>query len=203
MLSVAIVDIWQWTPFVYLVMFAGLQTVPHEAVEAAQVDGASSWAAVPSHRAALPPTPRPAPGALLPDRRRAAGVRPRLRAHRRRAGAATQLLSLYLYRIAFKFSDPAGVGPGGHGHGRDHGLLHRDRSIPPTGAATDATEDGRTRLLRATVIALLSAPIFAFPLYAWSTPSLKPEAELFRSTPTLVPQNPTLGAYGTCCSTAA
>ena len=29
MLSVASVDIWQWTPFVYLVIFAGLQTVPH------------------------------------------------------------------------------------------------------------------------------------------------------------------------------
>ena len=44
MLSVASVDIWQWTAFVYLVLFAGLQTVPHESVEAAQVDGASSWA---------------------------------------------------------------------------------------------------------------------------------------------------------------
>ena len=43
MLSVASVDIWQWTPFVYLIMFAGLQTVPVESVEAAQVDGATSW----------------------------------------------------------------------------------------------------------------------------------------------------------------
>ena len=39
MVSVASVDIWQWTAFVYLVLFAALQTVPHEAVEAAQVDG--------------------------------------------------------------------------------------------------------------------------------------------------------------------
>ncbi len=43
MLAVASVDIWQWTPFVYLIMFAGLQTVPSESVEAAQVDGAGSW----------------------------------------------------------------------------------------------------------------------------------------------------------------
>jgi ABC-type sugar transport system permease subunit len=43
MLSVASTDVWQWTPFVYLVLFAGLQTVPHEIVEAAQVDGATSW----------------------------------------------------------------------------------------------------------------------------------------------------------------
>ncbi|TMF13882.1 MAG: sugar ABC transporter permease, partial [Chloroflexi bacterium] len=41
--SVASVDIWQWTPFVYLVLFAGLQTVPKESVEAAQVDGATWW----------------------------------------------------------------------------------------------------------------------------------------------------------------
>lgn len=43
MLSVASADVWQWTPFVYLVLFAGLQTVPGEAVEAAQVDGAGGW----------------------------------------------------------------------------------------------------------------------------------------------------------------
>ena len=41
--AVASVDIWQWTPFVYLVLFSGLQTVPREEVEAAQVDGASGW----------------------------------------------------------------------------------------------------------------------------------------------------------------
>ena len=43
MLAVSTVDIWQWTPFVYLVLFAGLQTVPHESVEAASVDGATGW----------------------------------------------------------------------------------------------------------------------------------------------------------------
>jgi len=41
--SIASVDIWQWTPFVYLVLFAGLQTVPRESIEAAQVDGATWW----------------------------------------------------------------------------------------------------------------------------------------------------------------
>ena len=44
MLAVASVDVWQWTPFVYLVLFSGLQTVPRESVEAAQIDGASGWA---------------------------------------------------------------------------------------------------------------------------------------------------------------
>jgi multiple sugar transport system permease protein len=36
MIATASVDIWQWTPFVYLVMFAGFQTVPSESVEAAR-----------------------------------------------------------------------------------------------------------------------------------------------------------------------
>lgn len=34
-------DVWQWTPFVALILLAGLQAIPHEPVEAAMVDGAS------------------------------------------------------------------------------------------------------------------------------------------------------------------
>lgn len=41
--SVIIVDIWQWTPFCFLVFLAALQSVPDELYEAAIVDGASSW----------------------------------------------------------------------------------------------------------------------------------------------------------------
>jgi len=37
------VDIWQWTPFMTLVLFAGLQSLPIEPSEAATVDGASAW----------------------------------------------------------------------------------------------------------------------------------------------------------------
>jgi len=42
--SVAIADIWQWTPFMFLVMFAGLQCVPPELIEVAKTDGASTLA---------------------------------------------------------------------------------------------------------------------------------------------------------------
>lgn len=38
-----LVDIWQWTPFVILTLLAGLQSLPDEPVEAAQIDGASNW----------------------------------------------------------------------------------------------------------------------------------------------------------------
>jgi len=43
MLSVALIDIWQWTPFVTLVMLAGLQYLPLDVMEAAIIDGASSF----------------------------------------------------------------------------------------------------------------------------------------------------------------
>ncbi len=41
-ISVMIVDIWQWTPFVFLVALAGLQGLPEDLYEAARVDGGSS-----------------------------------------------------------------------------------------------------------------------------------------------------------------
>jgi len=101
MLSVASVDIWQWTPFVYLVMFAGLQTVPRESVEAAQVDGASWWQQfwrIELHYL------RPL---LLVLFLRLADV---LRVFDHifvltggGPGTVTQLLSLHLYRVGFKF----------------------------------------------------------------------------------------------------
>ncbi|MDX6228379.1 MAG: multiple sugar transport system permease protein [Frankiales bacterium] len=38
--SLIIVDIWQWTPFVVLVLHAGMLSIPEERIEAAKVDGA-------------------------------------------------------------------------------------------------------------------------------------------------------------------
>ena len=104
MLSIASVDIWEWTPFVYLVLFAGLQTVPGEAVEAARVDGAAGWALfrhVEFHYL------RPLFVLILFFRMAdvlrvfdhvfvLTGGGP---------GSATQVLSLYLYRIEFKYFD--------------------------------------------------------------------------------------------------
>jgi multiple sugar transport system permease protein len=41
--SLAMVDIWQWTPFMVLILTAGLMSLPQEPFEAATVDGASKW----------------------------------------------------------------------------------------------------------------------------------------------------------------
>jgi multiple sugar transport system permease protein len=40
--AIMLVDIWQWTPFVFLVTLAGLQGLPQDILEAAEVDGASA-----------------------------------------------------------------------------------------------------------------------------------------------------------------
>ncbi len=42
MISVIVVDAWQWAPFCALLVFAALQTLPSEVYEAAQVDGAGT-----------------------------------------------------------------------------------------------------------------------------------------------------------------
>jgi sorbitol/mannitol transport system permease protein len=41
--SVLIALVWQWTPFMMLLILAGLQAQAKDALEAAQVDGASAW----------------------------------------------------------------------------------------------------------------------------------------------------------------
>ena len=38
-----IVDVWQWTPFCFLVFLAALQGIPDELIEAARLDGGSGW----------------------------------------------------------------------------------------------------------------------------------------------------------------
>lgn len=41
--SVIIADIWQWTPFIFILALAALQSLPRSALEAARIDGASDW----------------------------------------------------------------------------------------------------------------------------------------------------------------
>lgn len=41
--SLVIADVWEWTPYVFLISLAGLRSIPEEIYEAADVDGASNW----------------------------------------------------------------------------------------------------------------------------------------------------------------
>ena len=43
--AVMVVDIWQWTPFVVLILLSGLRAIPEELYEAGLVDGAGRWQA--------------------------------------------------------------------------------------------------------------------------------------------------------------
>jgi sorbitol/mannitol transport system permease protein len=43
LLAIIVAIVWQWTPFMMLILLAGLQSRPMDVVEAARIDGASSW----------------------------------------------------------------------------------------------------------------------------------------------------------------
>jgi multiple sugar transport system permease protein len=41
--AILITEIWQWTPFMFLIFYAGLSTLDLELFDAAKIDGASAW----------------------------------------------------------------------------------------------------------------------------------------------------------------
>jgi len=43
LVTVALVDAWQWTPFVAIVVAAAMETLPPSVMEAAKLDGANAW----------------------------------------------------------------------------------------------------------------------------------------------------------------
>jgi multiple sugar transport system permease protein len=41
--SVILADIWQWTPFIFILSVASLQSIPQSIIQAAKIDGANEW----------------------------------------------------------------------------------------------------------------------------------------------------------------
>ena len=104
MLSVIAVDVWQWTPFVCLVLLAGLQAIPQEPYEAALIDGSSRWQTF--WHVTLPLLK---PSILIVLLLRTMDL---LRVFDQifiltegGPGFATETISLYIYRAAFRFFD--------------------------------------------------------------------------------------------------
>ena len=104
LVSVIAVDIWQWTPFVFLVLLAGLQAIPQEPYEAAKIDGSSQWQ---TFRYVTLPLLKPA--ILIALLLRTMDL---LRVFDQifiltegGPGFATETISLYIYRTAFRFFD--------------------------------------------------------------------------------------------------
>lgn len=101
-LGLVVLDVWEWTPLMFLILLAGLQSLPVEPFEAARVDGASAWRVFCDH--------------TLPMLRPVLAVAIVLRTidafttfdqvfvlTRGGPGTATQLISIYGYNTAFKF----------------------------------------------------------------------------------------------------
>ena len=102
MLSVILVDVWQWTPFLFLLLLAGLQGLPVEPFEAARVDGASRWQVF---RRLTVPMLRPVIAIAVLLR-----LMDLLRVFDQifiltqgGPGFATETVTLYIYRTAFRF----------------------------------------------------------------------------------------------------
>jgi len=102
--AIALADIWQATPFCFLILYAGLRSIPPELHEAARVDGAGAW-----RRFRDVTLPLLAPYLLVATLMRTldsfklfdkvyamTGGGP---------GNATETLSMHVHRLAFRFFD--------------------------------------------------------------------------------------------------
>ncbi len=102
MLSVILVDVWQWTPFMFLLLLAGLQGLPVEPFEAAVVDGASGWQVF--RRLTLPMLrPVIAIAVLLRGMDLLRVFDQIFILTQGGPGFATETVTLYIYRTAFRF----------------------------------------------------------------------------------------------------
>jgi multiple sugar transport system permease protein len=100
--GLVLLDVWEWTPLLFLILLAGIQSLPVEPFEAARVDGAGAWRTFIDH--------------TLPMLRPVILVAVTLRTidalttfdqvyvlTRGGPGTATQLVSIYGYQTFFSF----------------------------------------------------------------------------------------------------
>jgi multiple sugar transport system permease protein len=100
--SIVLADVWQWSPFIFIIILAALNAIPGHLFDAARVDGASPWGLF---RHVIWPMIVPATAVALTFRfidalklfdsvymLTSGGP-----------GDATEVISLYVYRTAFRF----------------------------------------------------------------------------------------------------
>jgi len=104
MITIALVDIWQWTPFVVLVMLSGLALIPPEVFESGQLDAGHGW-----HFFRSVQLPYLLPGLTAILILRTADI---LKLFdmvfvltRGGPGVSTELISLYIQRVGFRVFD--------------------------------------------------------------------------------------------------
>ncbi len=102
--SIIMVDVWQWTPFIVLVLLAGLYSVPIEPQESAKIDGASYWQIL--KHISLPIIKPLILVALLIRFIDTIKIFDYVYIMTRGGpGGATEVISYYIYTIGFKFFD--------------------------------------------------------------------------------------------------
>ncbi|MBX5180010.1 sugar ABC transporter permease [Rhizobium lentis] len=101
-IGLVVLDVWEWTPLMFLIILAGLQSLPQEPFEAARVDGAGAWR---SFIDLTLPMMRPVLAIAIVLRTiDAFGTFDQVFVLTRGGpGESTKLLSIYGYDTAFKF----------------------------------------------------------------------------------------------------
>jgi multiple sugar transport system permease protein len=102
-LGLVVVDVWEWTPLLFLIILAGLQSLPQDPIEAARVDGASRLQIFFHHTL---PLLRPVLLVAVVLRTiDAVGTFDQIFVLTKGGpGTATQLISIYAYNTAFLFN---------------------------------------------------------------------------------------------------
>jgi multiple sugar transport system permease protein len=101
--SMVILDVWQWTPFMFLILLAGLQSIPLELYDAAYVDGASEMKML--RYVTLPLLSSSILVALVVRTVDALRIFDQVFLLTQGGpGTTTEFVSLFIYKTAFKFS---------------------------------------------------------------------------------------------------
>ncbi|MFB6107436.1 MAG: carbohydrate ABC transporter permease [Haloplanus sp.] len=102
MITIIIVDVWQWTPLITMIVFAGLLAVPSQLYEAARVDGAPRLAIF--RHITLPHIEYMIAIALVFRLMRSFRTFPIIWLLTNGGpGTSTEILNVYLYRVAFVY----------------------------------------------------------------------------------------------------
>ena len=102
-LGLVVVDVWEWTPLLFLIILAGLQSLPQDPFEAARVDGAGALQIFFHHTL---PLLRPVllVGIVLRTIDAVGTFDQIIVLTRGGPGTATQLIAIYAYNTAFLFN---------------------------------------------------------------------------------------------------
>lgn len=109
LMTVVMFDVWQWTPFMFIIIYAGLTSVPEELLEAGRVDGAPIWRIF-AHIIIPYMKPVLLVGVLIRmiDLLRSFGLVYSLTSGG--PGNTTRLFSIHIYETAFSFLDLGAAG---------------------------------------------------------------------------------------------